>query len=168
MKVGGKLNLLVDLFLYQKRELLYATSEVDDSLCAFHVYTPSVVVPLEVLRPIAGIKKITFFFDGRLTSAFAMNNTAVIVASEVASSPGKRSLISLIDSSMCFLCTIMSRSPKSADIHNKAWKSAASVMTSGYHAVSLTLLSGGSMAAASIRSNSNSTLAVALIMPLER
>jgi hypothetical protein len=104
---------------------------------------------------------------GQLTSAFAMNSMAVIVASDVAPSPAKRPLINLIDSSMCFLWTIISCNPKRADVHRMAWKSAASVMISGNHAESMTLLSVGSMAPASAHPNLSLALAIAMDMHLE-
>jgi hypothetical protein len=124
-------------------------------------FTPSIYIlqapwfPWKYCEPIINLNNFALSTDGWLTSAFAMNSMAVMVASGVASSPGKRSLINLIDSSMCFLCTIISCNPKSADVHKRAWKSAASVMISGNHAESMALLSVGNMAPASTQSNLN-------------
>lgn len=53
-------------------------------------------------------------------------------------------------------------------MHNRAWKSAASVMISGNHAESIALLSAGSMAPASTQWNLRLVSPIAINMQMER
>jgi len=74
------------------------------------------------------------FSDGEFASDFAMNKTVIIVVSEMASTPDNRALISLTDSSMCFLCinafvdwASELSAIQAAEVHRTACKRAASV-----------------------------------------